>query len=55
LFIRIFGGCKFAFVGQMADTPLAIETLVQRFGGHVCSTFIFFSKSEEKNFLFYLL
>jgi hypothetical protein len=34
---RIFTGYKFAFVGQMADTPLAIETLIKRFGGNVCS------------------
>lgn len=43
-FVRIFSGCKFAFVGQMADTPLAIETLIQRFGGHVCSKITLFLK-----------
>ncbi|CAF4475759.1 unnamed protein product, partial [Rotaria sp. Silwood2] len=32
----IFAGYKFVFIGQMADTTLAIETLVQRFSGHVC-------------------
>ncbi|CAF0806477.1 unnamed protein product [Rotaria sp. Silwood1] len=32
----IFAGYKFVFIGQMADTTLAIDTLVQRFGGHVC-------------------
>jgi hypothetical protein len=46
-FIRTFGGCKFAFVGQMADTSLAIETLVQRFDNHVWSRFTFFSIKKE--------
>lgn len=32
---NIFNGYKFAFVGKMADTPLAMEKLVQRFGGQV--------------------
>jgi hypothetical protein len=36
----------------MADTPLAIETLVQRFGGHVCSTFIFLLKMKKKKLSF---
>ncbi|CAF0808309.1 unnamed protein product [Adineta ricciae] len=32
----ILNGFKFAFIGQMADTPIAMDTLIQRFGGHVC-------------------
>jgi hypothetical protein len=36
-FPRIFTGYKFQFIGQMADTPLAIEALIKRFGGYVCS------------------
>lgn len=51
-FIRIFTGSKFAFIGQMADTPIAIETLVQRFGSSVCSTLILFY--QEKNNLSFL-
>jgi hypothetical protein len=42
LFIRIFAGHTFGFIGQMADTPLAIETLIERFGGKVCSKFRWF-------------
>ncbi|CAF2070307.1 unnamed protein product [Rotaria magnacalcarata] len=34
--ITIFTGYKFAFIGKMTDTPLAIEALVKRFGGYVC-------------------
>jgi hypothetical protein len=37
IFQRIFDTQKFQFIGQMADTPLAIEALVKRFGGYVCS------------------
>ncbi|UJR09457.1 hypothetical protein I4U23_013696 [Adineta vaga] len=33
---KIFTGYKFAIIGQMIDTPLAMEALIKRFGGHVC-------------------
>ncbi|CAF1404341.1 unnamed protein product [Adineta steineri] len=33
---KIFTYYKFAFIGQMVDTPLAMEALVKRFGGQVC-------------------
>ncbi|CAF0731653.1 unnamed protein product [Adineta steineri] len=33
---KIFNDSKFAFIGQMTDTPIAIETLIHRFGGSVC-------------------
>lgn len=36
-FTRLFTGYKIQFIGQMADTPIAMETLIKRFGGNVCS------------------
>jgi hypothetical protein len=50
---RIFAGYKFAFVGQMADTPLAIETLVERFGGQVCSKLTFYFSKDKTLFSIY--
>ncbi|CAF1990936.1 unnamed protein product [Rotaria magnacalcarata] len=48
----VFNGYKFAFIGQMVDTPLAIETLVKRFGGQVCKNEMGSSgkKSSKKTF-----
>lgn len=37
LLSSIFNGRKFLFIGQMADTSIAIESLVKRFGGYTCS------------------
>ncbi|CAF1105678.1 unnamed protein product, partial [Rotaria sp. Silwood1] len=33
---KIFAAFIFTFIGQMADTPLAMEILLKRFGGRVC-------------------
>lgn len=39
----------------MADTPLAMETLIQRFGGEVCSKITHICFLNKYSFLFYLL
>ncbi len=48
----MFTGLKFQFIGQMADTPEAIEVLIKRFRGSVCS---YFDYCTQKKFciLFY--
>ena len=39
----------------MADTSLAIETLVKRFDGHVCRKFTLFFKKIKTNIYFLLI
>ncbi|CAF3976179.1 unnamed protein product [Rotaria sp. Silwood2] len=50
---KIFTGYKFAFIGQMVDTPLAIEALVKRFGGHVCKNAVPFGGTVMTTGLFF--
>ncbi|CAF1352093.1 unnamed protein product [Rotaria sp. Silwood1] len=50
---KIFTGHKFAFIGQMVDTPLAIEALVKRFGGYVCKNTVPFGGTLMTTGLFF--